>query len=170
MGWYSFSDIYLNSDDENYIQTKMFVLVSYVSSPRWPAWVTSPQHTEEITVWASFRNVIICLIFHCGLCLIVAYSSDMSYLLVVFSLGRWWVGLYHVWSTGNTGVFCRAAQVSQCGSLSKGVSNLSLQRSHFWSHDFCLLPGFATGKSANSQHILMLIAEEESSHFNICQE
>lgn len=33
------------------------------------------------------------------------------------------MGLYHVWSTGDTWVFRRAAQVSQCGSLPKGVSH-----------------------------------------------
>lgn len=44
----------------------------------------------------------------------------------VLSFDRWWVGLYHVWSTGNTGVFCGVAQVSQCGSLSARV-----RRFHF---------------------------------------
>lgn len=125
----------------------------YFSSPHWAVWVTSSQQTEVITVWASFRNVIVGLIFLCGFCLIVAHLSHMSYLLVVFSFDRWWVGLYHVWSTGNTGVFCRVAQVSQCGSLSKGVSYSSLHRSHFGSHDFCLVHGFTTGKSANSGNI-----------------
>lgn len=53
----------------------------------------------------------------------------------VLSFDRWWVGLYHVWSTGNTGVFCGVAQVSQCGSLSARV-----RRFHFWaSPPFLLL-------------------------------
>lgn len=73
---------------------------------------------------ADGRSNSVCLIFHCGFCLIVAYLSDMLGLLAFFSFCRWWVGLYHVWSTGNTGVFCRVTQVSQCGSLSKGVSKL----------------------------------------------
>lgn len=33
------------------------------------------------------------------------------------------MGSYHVWSTGDTWVFCRTAQVSQCGSLPEGVSD-----------------------------------------------
>lgn len=47
--------------------------------------------------------------------------SSNRHLQDVFSFGRWWVGLYHVWSSGNTGVFCGVAQVSQCGSLSTRV-------------------------------------------------
>lgn len=96
--------------------------------------------------------------------------SDMSYLLCVFSVGRWWVGLYHVWSTGITGVFCRAAQVSQCGSLSKGVSNISLWKSNL-PESWCLflLICFTTGNSTNPQIILTMIAEKESSLFSPCQ-
>lgn len=56
--------------------------------------------------------------------------SSNRHLQDVFSFGRWWVGLYHVWSSGNTGVFCGVAQVSQCGSLSTRVR-------HF---PFCVCP------------------------------
>ena len=110
-----------------------------------------------------------CLIHHSGSGLFFPLS-DMSYLLCVFSVGRWWVGLYHVWSTGITGVFCRAAQVSQCGSLSKGVSNISLWKSNL-SESWCLflLTCFTTGNSTNPQNILTLISEKESSLFSPCQ-
>lgn len=170
-GVVQFSNISLNTDGENYFQTIMSVLVfSQVRCPHWTVWVISPQKTQGANMWAVFWNVIIVSSSTLDSGLFFPWS-DMSYLLCVFSVGRWWVGLYHVWSTGITGVFCRAAQVSQCGSLSKGVSNISLWKSNPIPESWCLflLICFTTGNSTNPQNILTMIAEKESSLFSPCQ-
>lgn len=77
-----------------------------------------------------------------GTCFIYLFISSFQgtalwsdcHLHDVLSFDRWWVGLYHVWSTGNTGVFCGVAQVSQCGSLSARVRCF-----HFWASPLFLL-------------------------------
>lgn len=96
---------------------------------------------KQITIWDYFVNVKIVhtiIRFSRTLCHRVRHGGasfwkqhlfswpyieiNITHYIDSFSFDRWWTGVYHVWSTGNFGVFCRIAQVSQCGSLPEGVS------------------------------------------------
>lgn len=125
---------------------------------------------EKITLWASFLENIL---YYCfppdEFCLIVANLSDVATLTgFVSSLDRWWAGMYHVWSTGNAGVFCGVAQVSQCGSLSKGVSNFFFEPYHisgvltfaYYLHGFAKLASGQTRGTYSDTHILIFCIQK----------
>lgn len=136
-------------------------------SPRSSVLVRSHQRAEEITRWCHHVSDL-SLWIHCAVLFLL---FNVSYLMAVFSLDRWWVRSYHVWSTGNTGVFCRAAQVSQCGSLSEGVSDFSLQEPYFRNHRIFVCIYNRTAQVAaqqNHRERSCWVLAKGCSQFNIC--
>lgn len=87
------------------LEANVSVILSQVASSQRTEWVSKRRHVFNFFI-SSLQLAPLWLNRH---------------LQDVFSFDRWWVGLDHVWSSGNTGVFCGVAQVSQCGSLSTRV-------------------------------------------------